>query len=56
LIATALEINKLFCEVGNRPEYDKEAITILQEKKNRIILFKMKLNYLTNKFVLLNGL
>ena len=37
-VATANEINKLFCEVVIAPEYDEEAITILQEKKNRIIL------------------
>ena len=37
-VATANEINKLFCEVVIAPSYDKEAITILSEKKNRIIL------------------
>jgi len=37
-VATATEINKLFCEVVIAPEYDAEAATILQEKKNRIIL------------------
>jgi phosphoribosylaminoimidazolecarboxamide formyltransferase/IMP cyclohydrolase len=37
-VATATEINKLFCEVVIAPEYDAEAVTILQEKKNRIIL------------------
>ena len=36
--ATASEINSLFCEVVIAPSYDAEAITILQEKKNRIIL------------------
>ncbi len=36
--ATALEINKLFCEVVIAPSYDEEAISILSEKKNRIIL------------------
>ncbi|MFV8357377.1 bifunctional phosphoribosylaminoimidazolecarboxamide formyltransferase/IMP cyclohydrolase [Flavobacterium sp. XS1P32] len=35
---TALEINKLFCEVVIAPKYDDEAIAVLQEKKNRIIL------------------
>ncbi|NRT16081.1 phosphoribosylaminoimidazolecarboxamide formyltransferase/IMP cyclohydrolase [Flavobacterium sp. 28A] len=39
-VATATEINKLFCEVVIAPEYDKEAIAILQEKKNRIILIQ----------------
>ena len=37
-LATATEINKLFCEVVIAPEYDADAISILQEKKNRIIL------------------
>ncbi|MDR2223256.1 MAG: bifunctional phosphoribosylaminoimidazolecarboxamide formyltransferase/IMP cyclohydrolase [Flavobacteriaceae bacterium] len=36
--ATAEEINKLFCEVVIAPAYDSEAIEILKEKKNRIIL------------------
>lgn len=36
--ATAEEINKLFCEVVIAPGYDAAALTILQEKKNRIIL------------------
>lgn len=36
--ATAEEINKLFCEVIIAPSYDAEAIEILKEKKNRIIL------------------
>lgn len=34
----AEEINKLFCEVVIAPAYSDDAITILQEKKNRIIL------------------
>lgn len=37
-LETAQEINKLFCEVVIAPEYDNEAIEVLQEKKNRIIL------------------
>jgi len=37
-LATAEEINKLFCEVVIAPSYDQEAIEILEEKKNRIIL------------------
>jgi len=36
--ATANEINSLFCEVVIAPSYDAEALNILQEKKNRIIL------------------
>jgi phosphoribosylaminoimidazolecarboxamide formyltransferase/IMP cyclohydrolase len=36
--ATAGEINKLFCEVVIAKNYDTEAIAVLEEKKNRIIL------------------
>ena len=35
---TATEISSLFCEVVIAPSYDDEAVKILQEKKNRIIL------------------
>lgn len=56
-VATATEINKLFCEVVIAPEYDTEAVTILQEKKNRIILVQNEVK-LPNKQVrtCLNGL
>ena len=37
-VATANEINSLFCEVVIAPSYDEEAIAILEQKKNRIIL------------------
>ncbi|KUJ63329.1 phosphoribosylaminoimidazolecarboxamide formyltransferase [Flavobacteriaceae bacterium CRH] len=37
-LTTAEEINKLFCEVVIAPSYDDDAIAVLQEKKNRIIL------------------
>ncbi len=37
-LTTAKEITKLFCEVVIAPSYDDEAVTILQEKKNRIVL------------------
>ena len=39
-LATAEEINKLFCEVIIAPSYDTAAIDILEEKKNRIILIQ----------------
>jgi len=35
---TAKEINSLFCEVVIAPSYEDEALNILQEKKNRIVL------------------
>lgn len=37
-VATAEEVNQLFCEIVIAPSYDEEAVTILQQKKNRIIL------------------
>lgn len=39
-MATATEINSLFCEVVIAPSYDDEAIVVLSEKKNRIILIQ----------------
>jgi len=36
--ATALEMNKIFFEVVIAPDYDLDAIEILSQKKNRIIL------------------
>jgi phosphoribosylaminoimidazolecarboxamide formyltransferase / IMP cyclohydrolase len=39
-VATANEINSLFCEVIIAPSYDDEAIAILSEKKNRIVLIQ----------------
>lgn len=41
---TAEEINKLFCEVVIAPAYDEEAIEVLEEKKNRIILIQNEVN------------
>ena len=38
--ATANEINSLFCEVVIAPSYDEDAIAVLSEKKNRIILIQ----------------
>jgi phosphoribosylaminoimidazolecarboxamide formyltransferase / IMP cyclohydrolase len=37
-VTTAQEINSLFCEVVIASSYDVEALNILQEKKNRILL------------------
>lgn len=37
-LATAEEINKLFCEVVIAPSYDSAALELLKSKKNRIIL------------------
>jgi len=40
--ATAEKINPLFCEVVIAPEYQAEALSILKQKKNRIILKQSK--------------
>ncbi|MBF02094.1 MAG: bifunctional phosphoribosylaminoimidazolecarboxamide formyltransferase/IMP cyclohydrolase PurH [Flavobacterium sp.] len=37
-LATAEEIHSLFCEVVIAPAFDKDAIDLLEEKKNRILL------------------
>ena len=44
-VATANEINQLFCEVVIAPAYDQEAIDILEEKKNRIILIQNEVEF-----------
>jgi phosphoribosylaminoimidazolecarboxamide formyltransferase/IMP cyclohydrolase len=53
----AAEINNLFCEVVIAPGYDDEAVAILQEKKNRILLVQHE-TVLPEKMVrtCLNGL
>lgn len=53
---TAEEINKLFFEVIIAPDYEKEALDILKEKKNRIILVEKDANFPKKQFKsLLNG-
>jgi len=53
---TATEINKLFFEVLIAPSYSEEAIAILTEKKNRIILRRKEVKLPTEQFkTLLNG-
>ena len=37
-VATAKEINSLFCEVVIAPGFDEESVAVLSEKKNRILL------------------
>ncbi len=56
-LATATEINKLFCEVVIANGYNPEALTLLKSKKNRIILLKKDTN-LSNKIIrtALNGI
>ena len=54
---TAKEISQLFCEVVIAPSYDEEAIAILSEKKNRIILVQNDVELPTRQVrTCLNGL
>ncbi len=54
--ATAEEINKIFFEVIIAPDYDLEALEILSQKKNRIILILKDNKIKTKQFrSLLNG-
>lgn len=53
---TAEEINKIFFEVIIAPSYDDEALAVLQQKKNRIILKQHCQNKATKQFrSILNG-
>jgi phosphoribosylaminoimidazolecarboxamide formyltransferase / IMP cyclohydrolase len=53
---TAQEINKIFFEVIIAPGYDKDALTILETKKNRIILVQKEKQFPTQQFrSILNG-
>jgi len=56
-LATANEINQLFCEVVIAPSYDTDAIAVLEEKKNRIILIQNEVTLPTKQVrTCLNGL
>jgi phosphoribosylaminoimidazolecarboxamide formyltransferase/IMP cyclohydrolase len=55
-LATATEINKLFCEVVIAPAYDTDALALLKSKVNRIILIQNKVELGKTSFRnLLNG-
>lgn len=43
-LATAQEISSLFCEVVIAPGFEPEAVTLLSEKKNRILLIQKHWN------------
>ncbi|MDE6802988.1 MAG: bifunctional phosphoribosylaminoimidazolecarboxamide formyltransferase/IMP cyclohydrolase [Muribaculaceae bacterium] len=54
--ATAQEMNKIFFEVVIAPEYSNEALDILEQKKNRIILIQKQPLKTTRQFrSVLNG-
>jgi phosphoribosylaminoimidazolecarboxamide formyltransferase / IMP cyclohydrolase len=53
---TAEDINKIFFEVIIAPAYDKDALTVLESKKNRIILVQKEKQFPTQQFrSILNG-
>ena len=55
-IATATEVNQLFCEVVIAPSYSDEALEVLKQKKNRIILIQKQVKLPTSQVrTLLNG-
>lgn len=55
-MATATEINKIFCEVVIAPSYDEDALELLKSKKNRIILVQKETQMPEKQFrTVLNG-
>lgn len=55
-LSTAKEISGLFCEVVIAPGYDADALEVLKEKKNRIILVQKEIELPKRQFrTLLNG-
>jgi phosphoribosylaminoimidazolecarboxamide formyltransferase/IMP cyclohydrolase len=53
---TAKEIHSLFCEVLIAPGFDSEAVSLLSEKKNRILLVQKNVTLPSKQFkTLLNG-
>ncbi len=55
-LATAKEINELFCEVVIAPSYNAEGLELLKSKKNRIILVQKEVAMPTRQYrTILNG-
>ena len=55
-LATAEEINKIFCEIVVAPSYDNDALEVLKNKKNRIILVQKNVKLVDKQFRnILNG-
>lgn len=55
-LATATEVNKLFCEVIIAPAYDSDALELIKSKPNRILLIQNKVEVSKTSFrTLLNG-
>jgi phosphoribosylaminoimidazolecarboxamide formyltransferase / IMP cyclohydrolase len=55
-LATATQVNELFCEVVIAPSFDQDAQELLQSKKNRILLIQKEVDLPKRQFrTLLNG-
>ncbi|MCB0401380.1 MAG: bifunctional phosphoribosylaminoimidazolecarboxamide formyltransferase/IMP cyclohydrolase [Flavobacteriales bacterium] len=55
-LATAQEVNNLFCEVVIAPDYEASALDVLKEKKNRVILRQKTVELPKKQFrTVLNG-
>jgi phosphoribosylaminoimidazolecarboxamide formyltransferase / IMP cyclohydrolase len=55
-MATAVEVNKLFCEVVIAPGFHQDALDLLKSKPNRILLIQNNVELSKNSFrTLLNG-
>ena len=55
-LAAATSMNDLFCEVVIAPAYDKDALEMLQSKKNRVILIQNEVELPKRQFrTILNG-
>lgn len=55
-LATAVQVNELFCEVVIAPAFEAEALELLKSKKNRIILRQKEFALPTRQFrTILNG-
>ncbi len=55
-MASAEEINKLFCEVVIAPSFEAEALELLKSKKNRILLIQKDIDFPKTQIrTLLNG-
>lgn len=55
-LATAAQVNELFCEVVVAPGFDADALELLKSKKNRIMLVQKKVEMPKRQFrTLLNG-
>ena len=55
-LATATEVNKIFCEIVVAPSYDADVLEVLKSKKNRKISMHIeRKNYPPKKFSICNS-